>query len=132
MYFQHPVPFHVAYPLTSFYEDEQRAQKDMELMKSFYPETSREIQRQVEKECDRMEYEGSMMYDEYPDPFMMAMTCKRISDQVKKQKDMEQDVMQAQRGVNSSAAAVDELIRILLCHEMFTRRCRRRRSRRYF
>ena len=29
-----------------------------------------------------MEYEGSMMYDEYPDKFMMEQICKRIEEEV--------------------------------------------------
>lgn len=132
MYFEHPMPFHVAYPFTSFYDDEKTAQKDFEVMKSYYPEASRKIQQIVERECDRMEYDGSMMYDEYPDHLMVSQICKRISDRVQKQSGVEPELLQMQESYRAHSTPIDDLVRILFCHEMFERRCRRRRARRYF
>ena len=37
----------------------------------------------MEDECDRMAYEGSVVYDEYPDQLQMRMMCRRIYDRVK-------------------------------------------------
>ena len=132
MYFEHPMPFHVAYPFTSFYDDEMTAQKDLEVMKSYYPEASRKIQQMVERECDRMEYDGSMMYDEYPDHLMLTQICRRISDRVQKESGLEPELLQMQESYRAHSTPIDDLVRILFCHEMFERRCRRRRARRYF
>ena len=132
MYFEHPMPFHVTYPFTSFYDDEMTAQKDLEVMKSYYPEASRKIQQMVERECDRMEYDGSMMYDEYPDHLMVTQICRRISDRVQKESGLEPELLQMQESYRAHSTPIDDLVRILFCHEMFERRCRRRRARRYF
>lgn len=40
----------------------------------------RKVQELVEEECDKMEYEGSLMFDEYPDRLMLRQICKRIRD----------------------------------------------------
>lgn len=162
MYFEHPLPFYVAYPFTSFYDDEKTARKDMEIMKSYYPKASIRIQQLVEKECDRMEYDGSMMYDEYPDPLMVTQICRRISEKIRREgavgtengvgengspesgseiggagrtgmkSTIEPELLEIQERYRAHSTALDDLVRILFCHEMFERRCRRRRARRYF
>ena len=38
----------------------------------------------IEEECDRLEYQCSMIYDEYPDRLQLQMMCKRICENVKK------------------------------------------------
>lgn len=45
---------------------------------NMYPEKMSRVQRKVEEECDKLDYEGSIMYDEYPDKVML----KRISRNV--------------------------------------------------
>ena len=132
MYFEHPVPFYVAYPFTSFYDDEMTARKDLEMMKSYYPKASIKIQQMVERECDRMEYDGSMMYDEYPDHLMVTQICRRISDKVREESGIEPELLEMQENYRAHSTLIDDLVRILFCHEMFERRCRRRRARRYF
>jgi hypothetical protein len=47
--------------------DEQQMEKDKEYIKSLYPTQAKNIQALVEDECDKLEYEGSIMFDEYPD-----------------------------------------------------------------
>ena len=42
-------------------------------MKSMYPMSAKKILPYVEEECDRMEYEGSMIYDEYPGPVCFSI-----------------------------------------------------------
>lgn len=47
-------------------------------MKSIYPDTAKRVLPYMEEECDRMEYDGSMMYDEYPDRLQLRLMCRRI------------------------------------------------------
>ncbi len=37
----------------------------------------------IEDECDKMEYEGSLMFDEYPDRLMLEQVTERIYQTVK-------------------------------------------------
>lgn len=85
-------------------------EREFRLMKSYYPETARQVQEKVEEVCDRLDYPGSPIYDEYPDKWTLSRISRRISDEMGLQE--------------VSAASLDELIQILLFHEMHRRRCR--------
>ena len=71
MYIEKPLPFYAAYPFFMEMDQEKEQERDMQVMKSYYSKTAAAIQELVEQECDRMEYDGSMMFDEYPDKLMM-------------------------------------------------------------
>lgn len=72
------MPFYMSYPMQNVYMTELEYERDMERMKELYPEDVKKIQRLVEEECDKLEYEGSMMFDEYPDRVMLKVICDRI------------------------------------------------------
>ncbi|MDE7313471.1 MAG: hypothetical protein K2N87_17930 [Eubacterium sp.] len=72
------MPFYMSYPIQNIYMAEMEYERDMERMKELYPEDAKRIQKLVEEECDKMEYEGSMMFDEYPDRVMLKVICDRI------------------------------------------------------
>ena len=55
------LPYYMAYPMPLQYDDERIERYDFEYMKSMYPQTAKKVLPYVEDECDRMEYEGSMM-----------------------------------------------------------------------
>ena len=56
---------------------ERMQDKEFNLMKSYYPGTVQHIQEKIEEECDLMDYEGSRLYDEYPDKYMIYhLSCK--------------------------------------------------------
>ena len=38
----------------------------------------KQITELVDEECDKMEYEGSLMFDEYPDRMMLERVTDRI------------------------------------------------------
>ena len=76
------LPYYMAYPMPLEYDDERKERQDMEYMKSMYPDTVKYILPFVEDECERMEYEGSMIYDEYPDKLSIQLMCSRICDRV--------------------------------------------------
>lgn len=71
-------PFYMSYPLQNVYMTELEYERDMERMKELYPQEAKRIQKLVEEECDKLEYEGSMMFDEYPDRVMLKVICDRI------------------------------------------------------
>ena len=58
-----------------FFDREWEQERDLRIMQSYYSGRTAEIQKLVERECDRMEYDGSMMFDDYPDKFMMRRIC---------------------------------------------------------
>ena len=119
------LPYYMAYPMPLLYDDERLERRDFEYMKSMYPETAKRALPFVEEECDRMEYEGSMMFDRYPDRLMMEMICRRIYRGLRPE-DVEED----------GRLHVDEkyfmLVQVMLMQEMYRRRCRHYRCRRWY
>lgn len=53
------------YPEYGF-DDADELDRDVEYMKELYPQAVRAIQQEVDEECDKLEYEGSCMFDEFP------------------------------------------------------------------
>lgn len=135
------LPYYMAYPMPLEYDDERKERQDVEYMKSMYPDEVKRILPFVEDECDRMEYEGSMIYDEYPDMLSVRMMCSRICNRIKEigLEDMEEtepldDRMEAQqrnrrRGRDQN---IREIVEVLLLHELMRRRTEHRRKRRQF
>ena len=64
------------------YLKEMEYEKDLDRMRELYPNEVKKIQKYVDEECDRMEYEGSLMFDEYPDKTMLSLVSKRIMDKL--------------------------------------------------
>ena len=119
MYYDKFLPFYMTYADSSLYSRERIQEQEFALMKSYYPETARKIQEKVEEECQLMDYEGSRLYDEYPDKWMLYHTCSRIRQKLEPE-------MTAQE---IPGRFLDELIQVLLYQEISRRRCRRRRYR---
>lgn len=111
----------MAYANPTLYEKEKVQEDEFNLMKSYYPEMAARIQEKVESECQYLDYEGSRLYDEYPDKFMLHQLCLRIHQEV-------QPEMEAQ---GMPGGVLDELIQVLLYQEISRRRCRRHRCRSY-
>ena len=128
MFFEKPMPFYMAYPVPYLFDQEKEQDRDMQIMKSFYSARAVQIQELAEQECDRMEYDGSMMFDDYPDKLMMRKICQRIKDKLSE----EGGEMEAMRRKDRDDAGLDDLIGVMLYNEMYRRRCRRRRCRRFF
>ena len=76
------MPFYMAYPMQNVYLEELAYERDMQKLKALYPKEVKSIQALVEDECDKMEYEGSLMFDEYPDKLMLRQIVNRIYDGV--------------------------------------------------
>lgn len=117
-------------------EDEQ----DWERLKEMFPEIARIIQSEVERVCDRMEYEGSAMFDQMPDPNRMRKLAEEISMQVSNRISTEEaeepeDLFtmnrQPCRNCRPDRDFLRDFAQTLLFHEIHRRRCRNRRCRRW-
>lgn len=174
------MPFYMSYPypVQNLYMTELEYERDMERMKDLYPEEAKRIQKLVEEECDKMEYEGSMMFDEYPDRVMLKVICERIYQNAKKpqqenvsEQELEAEQASAQNYWNRPGRppgppppppgrppgppppppgrppgppppppgrppfpnqGLGNLIEVLLYNEMYKRRCRHNRCRRWW
>ena len=71
-------PFYMTYPMQNLYETEMEYERDMQRMKDLYPREVKNILICVEDQCDELEYQGSMMYDEFPDRLMLEKIVDKI------------------------------------------------------
>ena len=143
------LPYYKAYPLPFVYDDDKMERRDMEYMKSMYPDIPKKILPYVEEECDRSEYENSMIYDEYPDKLQLRMMCSRIYENVlkneklfygteyaemlsaeRRKEPMEQDLAMPSLGVGENW--LRDMIEVMLYQELYRRRCDHRRCQRRF
>ena len=60
----------------------------MENFKSMYPREIRMIQSYVSEACDRMDYQNSPMYDEWPEQRMVNQMCNSVCEAVSTSGDM--------------------------------------------
>lgn len=96
---------------------------DYQYITKMYPSVAREILEFIEDSCDRLEYDGSMMFDQYMDRTGMLTMADRVYDKVKyheKEEVMKKDSM------------LYQMILVLLGGEICHRRCRYRRKKRMF
>lgn len=145
------LPYYMAYPTPLAYDDERKERQDIEYMRSMYPDMVKRILPFVEDECDRMEYEGSMIYDEYPDRLSIQLMCSRICDRLEEigvvddsDMNMPDDMMPAdemqaqqrymtnQRKRNRDKEGMRNIVEVLLLHELMKRRNDNRRRKRQF
>lgn len=151
------MPFYMAYPMQNVFLEEAEYERDMQRLKSMYPKEVSTIQGLVEEECDKMEYEGSMMFDEVPDRLMLRQISDRIYQKVAQPEDFEAqqyEVVEAEElhmvdqrhpggpppfrpphhrpSHQRHDQGLPNLIDVLLFNEMFNRRCRHKRCRRWW
>ncbi len=125
---QNPAPYTSSYPPYPFYsflpwEDEKL--RDQRRFKELYPSVARQIQPLVEEACDRMEYEGSFMFDEYPDQLQLRRLSRRIYEKLDRK--LYQDDVMIQEVIG--CGWLEDFVMIMLLNEMYQRRCRRRERR---
>ena len=92
---------------------EMSEDRDMDYVREMYPMTFSRFQELVEKECNRQEFAGSMMYDEYPDQLQLRLLCRRIYDKAKE-------------GEENPGTWLSDLIQVMAYQEL----CQRRRDHR--
>lgn len=141
------------------YDNSEDLDNDMDYLKSMYPSKAKSIQKEVEEECDKLEYDGSCMFDAYPDKVHLSMIVNTIYNRLA---DLDQDNMamsvenqNLQRrypfrpdlcphgrcpspgpicdfDCNGRPNWMRSLIEIMLYNEMFNRRRRYRSRKRWF
>ena len=122
--------------MQNLYLTEMEYEKDMDRMKELYPKEVKQITELVDEECDKMEYEGSLMFDEYPDRMML----ERVTDRIYQRMQEKENSLTAEQyygppplppppGRNDPMYG---LIGVMLSNEMYRRRCRHRRCRRWW
>ena len=104
------LPYYMMYPIPYAFDEDKIQKRDREYLQSMYPATAKKIFPYIQEECDRQEYEGSMIYDE----------CRRAYEQVMKQEKWEKETYTPEQ--------IREIVEILMYQELMERRGKGRRQ----
>lgn len=116
MYKNSIIPFYVAYPNYQMYSDEYRKMQDLEYLQAMYPAEVKEYQKRINQTLDRIDYAGSMIYDEFPDRISLYKLASDITKSIVRDKDTED---------KSEAKHIEIIVQILLYYEIHKRRYKR-------
>ncbi len=114
-----PLPFYMTYSGFLRQEQEDAVLKDLEYLQQTYPGEVKCYQRRIAEMLDKLDYEGSMIYDEYPDRYGIARLAKTMVSVLRKEED------EAQPEAVSAPEKwewVENMIQVLLCNEIYKRR----------
>lgn len=113
------LPFYMAYPLPMYYQQEDSVTRDLEYLQQMYPAEAKKYQKIIDETLDRIDYEGSMIYDEYPDKWQIYKLSKDIADRIKREEEKEDP---DQEFPVEKWQWLGDLVQILLCYEIYKRR----------
>ena len=102
-----PLPFYMTYPDYRGAENEARLLRDLEYLQQMYPGDVRRCQRRIAEILDRTDYEGSMIYDEYPDRYSLQALAGSMCR-----------ILESEEG----DPPAEEMIQVLLFNEIYKRR----------
>lgn len=95
-------------------------QKDVEYMKQLFPSVLQVIQTEIDDECDKLEYSGSVMFDEYPDKTHLRMIVDRIMLRFSSSDENDGDVQGASLDYYGTAPSYCEDDAMLDCEEEYS------------
>ncbi len=104
----------MAYPMPLFYQEQDTVARDLEYLQEMYPMEAKRYQKVIAGILDRLDYEGSVIYDEYPDKWQIYRLTQVVVDQLKQDGDAER----TDQDWNRTA----EFVQVLLCGEIYKKR----------
>lgn len=125
MYERKILPFYMTYPLPMYYQEEDSIIRDLEYLQQMYPAEAKRYQKMIASILDKLDYEGSMIYDEYPDRWQLYKLSMDILDRIKREDAGEEE----NRNVPPEKWEwMGDMIQILLFYEIYKRRHNSRRG----
>ena len=109
----------MTYPLPMYYEDDNKVMRDLEYLQQLYPAEAKKYQKRIASILDKTDYDGSLIYDEYPDRWLLYKLSKDVLETLKA------EIAQGENGSDISAEKwewISDLIQILLYYEIYKRR----------
>ena len=125
MYERKILPFYMTYPLPMYYQEEDSIIRDLEYLQQMYPSEAKRYQKIIAGILDKLDYEGRMIYDEYPDKLQLYKLSNDILERIRREEEKEhpdQDVSP------EKWEWLGDLIQILLFYEIYKRRHNSRRG----
>lgn len=114
------LPFYMTYPLSFTSPDNQEMLKDLEYLQQMYPKGAKMLQNEINKSINVYDYRGSMIYDEYPDRFLLYKMGREVLESLRRDKEKHKDDKQYLMLLEWDG--IEEFIMVLLFYEILKRR----------
>lgn len=119
MYERKILPFYMTYPLPMYYQEEDSIIRDLEYLQQMYPVEAKKYQKMIVSILDKLDYEGSMIYDEFPDRWQLYKLSADILDRIKRE---EPESEEGKETPPEKWEWAGDMIQILLFYEIYKRR----------
>ncbi len=119
MYNQKILPFYMTYPLPLYYQEEDTATRDLEYLQQMYPAEAKKYQKIIAGILDKLDYEGSMIYDEYPDRWQLYKLAQDILERIRREEESKNPDKEIPKEKWEWAS---DLVQIILFYEVYKRR----------
>lgn len=121
---QNYLPFYMSFPIQYPVNKEDALHRDMDYLRSLYPLDAQKYLKKIRDIIDYMDYEGSMIYDEYPDRWQLYRLAESILKTLQTESENEEEKIPPLKW-----EWVSDLVQVLLLEELLDRRQRKNRSR---
>lgn len=120
MDYQHRVlPFYLSYSTPYFMKEEDSVLRDLEYLQEMYPKQAKDLQKRIAAVLDKLDYEGSMLYDEYPDKWQLY----RLTDTVVRMLQREEDEKETPEQITEEKWEwIKDMVQLVLYYEIYKRR----------
>lgn len=115
------LPFYMAYPLPLYYQEEDTVTRDLEYLQQMYPSEAKRYQKVIADILNQIDYEGSVIYDEYPDKWQLYRLSKIVMDKLKRDENPESEAASSDHE-ERSWEQVEEFVQVLLYYEIYKKR----------
>lgn len=117
------IPLYMAYRPPWLPGDTNNEIADLEYLEQMYSTPIKTHQKRINEIIDKLDYEGSMIYDEYPDRWQIYRMAENILE-IMKREDGENEHPIVDRIFWEQMA---DIIQVLLCQEIYKRRREKKR-----
>ncbi len=119
MDFQHRIlPFYMAYSTPYFMQEEDSVLRDLEYLQQMYPMQAKRLQKRVVEVVDTMDYEGSLLYDEFPDKWQLYRLAQSVVVILKQEEEEDGNVQTSEE----LWGWIENMVQIILFYEIYKRR----------
>lgn len=116
------LPFFMTYPYPYVYDEQNRRMQDLEYLQQLYPQEAKKIQKKVLMHVEPIDYNGSFLYDEYPDQLMLYRVVASILSEMKNEAEKAGEEWTPEKEL-----WMQDMIKLVFYMEVFKRRCKKNR-----
>lgn len=113
------LPFYMAYPQPFLFQEDSSVLRDLEYLQQMYPVQAKMLQKRIAEVLDKMDYEGSLLYDEYPDKWQLYRLGDSIVTILKQEEE--------EKGEDANTSPekwewIQDMVLLILYYEIYKRR----------